>query len=158
MTRESWKHKCDNPKTRNPSLVSRQVLSIAVCHSFDCNTAWSASLLLIAVRYELLVQDSLLDGHLGLSLLLALVLVVGAQVAIFANALSVQGSVRVGALGCLLCAALGVVAVLAHAVSIVLLAGVGALSDLVLMDARLFLAFIPRTRVVRCFVGCQLVV
>ena len=63
-----------------------------------------------------------------------------------------------GALRGLLGTALGMIAVFAHAVSIVLLAGVGALGDLVLMDARLFLAFIPRTGVVRTFVGYSLVV
>ena len=115
---------------------------------FDCLTRWAASLLLIGLGLEVLIRESQFDGHLGLFLLLALALVIGAQVAVLANALGVQGPISVGALGGLLSSPLGMIAVLAHAVSIVLLAGVGALRYVMLMDARLFLSFIPRASVV----------
>lgn len=90
-----------------------------------------------------MILESLFDGHLGLSLLLALALMVGAQVAVLANALRIKGPIIVGALSRLLSSALGMIAVLAHAICIVLLGGVGAFSDVVLMNAPLFLAFIP---------------
>jgi hypothetical protein len=63
----------------------------------------------------------------------------------------------VGALCRLLSSALGMIAIFAHAVGIVLLGRMSAFSDVVLMNAHPFLAFVPRVAVVGRLVGYKLV-
>lgn len=57
----------------------------------------------------------------------SLLFVVDAQVAVLADSLGVKGTLSVLAFGSQLCAALGMITVLAHSVGIVLFTSVGAL-------------------------------
>jgi hypothetical protein len=82
-----------------------------------------------------LQEESFFEGLFNFSFFKPLIFVVNAQVAVLADALGVQRPLMVRTFGCFLGPALGMIAVFAHAVSIVLLAGVVALGDLMLMDA-----------------------
>lgn len=84
------------------------------------------------------------EGLLDPSLLESLIFVVDAQVAVLADTLSIEGPVMVGALVGLLGATLGMVAILAHPIGIVLLGGMGAFGNFISVARYLSLAVLIR--------------